>query len=312
VTFVLGLKVRLRAEDARAALDGARLRPLPASRLVLSGCDDFLNLGHLRPCRPRRGRAGSKARYFRLDEGPFLAGVIGLRFVFLLLLRTEGRQSSVASGAFVVLFAGVAADPSTGVLSIGAIVFAVAVAVAVALAFYSPFSWTVDGVAIIFAGTAAGAVWFLWHVVLEHRRQSIFFSLFLPTMILACLGLAVVLSPLKTWDSAGPFLLFLGLLTLLNAPFDWASLGLTRALLRRGLELGEWWPYLLALVDAALAAVIIAALALVMVIGVQAFDELGVHAAASPSCRWTPSSTVSPRIRRPRNIGGPMRFCSRP
>jgi hypothetical protein len=59
-------------------------------------------------------------------------------------------------------------------------------------------------------------------------------------MILACLGLAVVLSPLKTWDSAGPFLLFLGLLTLLNAPFDWASLGLTRALLRRGLELGEW------------------------------------------------------------------------
>ena len=41
-----------------------------------------------------------------------------------------------------------------------------------------------------------------------------------------------------------------GLLTLLNAPFDWASLGLTRALLRRGLELGGWWPYLLALVDA--------------------------------------------------------------
>jgi hypothetical protein len=29
---------------------------------------------------------------------------------------------------------------------------------------------------------------------------------------------------------------------LLNAPFDWASLGLTRALLRRGLELGGWWP----------------------------------------------------------------------
>jgi hypothetical protein len=34
------------------------------------------------------------------------------------------------------------------------------------------------------------------------------------------------------------------------------SLGLTRALLRRGLELGGWWPYLLALVDAALAGVI--------------------------------------------------------
>jgi hypothetical protein len=72
-------------------------------------------------------------------------------------------------------------------------------------------------------------------------------------------------------------LLFLGLLTLLNAPFDCALLGLTRALLRRGLELGGWWPYLLGLVDAALATVITACLALVMVIGVQAFDELAVN-----------------------------------
>jgi hypothetical protein len=40
---------------------------------------------------------------------------------------------------------------------------------------------------------------------------------------------------------ANPMLLFLGLLTLLNAPFVWVSLGLTRALLRWGLELGGWW-----------------------------------------------------------------------
>jgi hypothetical protein len=72
-------------------------------------------------------------------------------------------------------------------------------------------------------------------------------------------------------------LLFLGLLTLINAPFDWASLGLTRALLRRGLELGGWWPYVLAIVDAILAGGIIALLALAMVIGVQAFDHLAEH-----------------------------------
>ena len=96
-------------------------------------------------------------------------------------------------------------------------------------------------------------------------------------MILACLVAADLLSHKETWETVGPLLLFLGLLTLLNAPFDWASLGLTRALLRRGLELGGWWPYLLALVDAALAGVIIALLALTMVIGVQAFDELAVH-----------------------------------
>jgi hypothetical protein len=87
-------------------------------------------------------------------------------------------------------------------------------------------------------------------------------SLFFPAMILACVA------PTSWGAAGGPLVLFLGLLTLLNAPFDWASLGLTRALLRRGLELGGWWPFLLALVDAVLASVIIACLALVMVIGV--------------------------------------------
>jgi hypothetical protein len=97
-------------------------------------------------------------------------------------------------------------------------------------------------------------------------------------MIAACLAGAWLLSASEGWDIAGPLLLFLGLLTLLNAPFDWASLGLTRALLRRGLELKWLWsPYLLALVDAALAAVIIALLAVFMVVFVQAFDKVAVH-----------------------------------
>jgi hypothetical protein len=104
-----------------------------------------------------------------------------------------------------------------------------------------------------------------------------FLSFFVVAMILACFALARPLSSLELWHVTGPLLLFLGLLTLLNAPFDWASLGLTRALLRRGLELGGVWPYFLALVDAALAAGIIVALTLTMVIGVQAFDELAVR-----------------------------------
>lgn len=69
---------------------------------------------------------------------------------------------------------------------------------------------------------------------------------------------------------------------MLNAPFDWASLGLTRALLRRVLELAGWWPYVLALVDALLAAVIVAVLAVAMVIGVQAYDGLAVHGGGAP------------------------------
>lgn len=109
------------------------------------------------------------------------------------------------------------------------------------------------------------------------RWEGIFLSFIFVAMIFACYSAAIWLSSLQVWQILGPLLLFLGLLTLLNALFDWGSLGLTRALLRRGLELGGWWPYGLALVDAGLAAIIIAVLTLVMVIGVQAFDELAVH-----------------------------------
>ena len=73
-------------------------------------------------------------------------------------------------------------------------------------------------------------------------------------------------------------MLFLGLLTLINAPFDWASLGLTRALLHRGLERGGWYPVLYGLVDAVLAACIITLLVIVMVVFVQEFDYLAFHA----------------------------------
>jgi hypothetical protein len=96
-------------------------------------------------------------------------------------------------------------------------------------------------------------------------------------MIALCIGLPAVTASVPHWHDADAMFLFFGLLTLINAPFDWASLGLTRALLRRGLEVGGWWPYLFALIDAALAAVIITVLAATMVVGIQAFDTVAVH-----------------------------------
>jgi hypothetical protein len=122
-------------------------------------------------------------------------------------------------------------------------------------------------------------------ITTKRRWRGCFLAVFLVTMILGCLGAArwFPLGPV-----AGPLLLFLGLLTLLNAPFDWASLGLTRALLRRGLELGGWWPYFLALLDALLAGVIIAMLALTMVIAVQTFDGLVNRSGGKPVLPLTP------------------------
>lgn len=104
--------------------------------------------------------------------------------------------------------------------------------------------------------------------------QGTFQTILVVGLTAVCLIAAATLGTTDDWHISGPLLLFLGLLTLLNAPFDWASLGLTRALLRRGLELGDWWPYPLAFLDALAAAVIIALLTIVCVLGVQTFDTL--------------------------------------
>ncbi|MBV8096457.1 MAG: hypothetical protein JO110_25095 [Acetobacteraceae bacterium] len=121
-----------------------------------------------------------------------------------------------------------------------------------------------------------------------HRWEGVLLFAIVVAMIAVCYSAAVWLGASRLWLILGPVLVFLGLFTLLNAPFDWFSLGLTRALLRRGLELGGWWPYGLALVDACLAAAIIALLALTMVVGVQAFDALAVHGGGKPALPLDP------------------------
>ncbi|MGH6863585.1 MAG: hypothetical protein ACRECN_04835, partial [Methylocella sp.] len=185
---------------------------------------------------------------------------------------------SIGAGAVAFGAAVVAAVAMAGRVA-GAVAVAAAVPTVFGLAFglAGASMSTVAGVVSI-AGTASIGILLLCAFAINRQAQGVFLLFFIPAMILACPAIVTILSRLETtWPYTGPLLLFFGLLTLLNAPFDWASLGLTRALLRRGLELGGWWPYLLALVDACLAGVIIALLALTMVIGVQAFDELATR-----------------------------------
>jgi hypothetical protein len=159
-------------------------------------------------------------------------------------------------------------------------IFAVAVSVGFVQA---PTSGVISFTAI---GIASAFYALNWTAV-KRQRRGVFFIFMLPVMIMIGFAGTYRLASLPGWGIAGPLLLFLGLLTLINAPFDWASLGLTRALLRRGLELGGWWPYLLALVDALAAAVIIAVLAITMVISVQTFDHLAEYS-AGPDARVLP------------------------
>ena len=106
--------------------------------------------------------------------------------------------------------------------------------------------------------------------------------LFTLMMTAVSLAASYFLSSQGGWVITGPLLLFLVLLTFLNAPFDWFSLGLTRGLLRRGIEMGGWWPYLLALADAVAAVAVIAILSCTMVIGIQAFDYMAVLGGGPP------------------------------
>ena len=114
----------------------------------------------------------------------------------------------------------------------------------------------VAGAAVVVAIVMGVAVSRLSTRAIRRQRQGPFIAVWFSVVIPTCLGAAYFSSLSEIWQITGPLVLFLGLLSLLNAPFDWASLGLTRALLRRGLELGGWWPYALALVDAGLAAVV--------------------------------------------------------
>jgi hypothetical protein len=172
-----------------------------------------------------------------------------------------------------------------GVASAGRGAGAVAVAAAVPAVFGLAFGLagaSQSSVASVVGAAAAASISTLVLCVfaIKHQAQGLFLLFFIPAMVLACLAAVKILSPLRTWPYTGPLLLFQGLLTLINAPFNWASIGLTRSLLRRGLELGGWWPYLLGVVNAVLATAIVALLALAMVVAVQAFGELVTHGRA--------------------------------
>jgi hypothetical protein len=119
------------------------------------------------------------------------------------------------------------------------------------------------------------------------KGQAIFLLLFVPTLLLAAFAGAYFLSVLENWKDAGVFLLVLGVLTLVNAPFDWVAIGFTRALLRLGLAPGGRGPYFYALLDAIVAVPLIMLLAFVTIVAVQTFDDIAVLR-AGPQARILP------------------------
>ena len=207
------------------------------------------------------GGAGQAGRALGIGEQP--NGWIRAGVALTIFLQISAViYSFIASGWKSVIAAAVAAAVAVAVAGAGAVAVAVAGA---------------GAGAVFVAGAVAFAVSIAQEWALRRGRSILFNSLFMLVFIISALAAARWLSASPAWHRAGALLLFFGLLTLINAPFDWASLGLTRALLRCGLVLEGWWPVVLSLADTVIASVIVLVLALTMVVGAELFDALAVR-----------------------------------
>ncbi len=136
---------------------------------------------------------------------------------------------------------------------------------------------TMTCAAIGLCASAFGGVGSRWQRLRTRLSFSqVFWWVFLAVSVVFYIALARLLPRSGAWPVVGPILLFYGLLPALNAPFLWFSVGLTRALLWLGIERKGWWPYFYALIDAAIAVLVIVLLVAVMVVGIQTLNLMAV------------------------------------
>jgi hypothetical protein len=195
---------------------------------------------------------------------PVAAAVLGLAIAAAAISGAVSAKIAPGIGAIGGAAVGVIAGASTisGVVaSIVAGVVAVAGVTAVAI-----------------NGRYAAIQFANWLAKIRLIRLSQFYILLTLVYIAICGIYTMYLANTPEWQrTAGPLVLFLPLLTLLNAPFDWFSLGLTRMLLRLGLEKQGWRPYGFALLDALIAVPVVLLLSCVVAVGIQSFDFIALH-----------------------------------
>jgi hypothetical protein len=142
---------------------------------------------------------------------------------------------------------------------------AVAVAVAVAVA---------GAGAVAFPAVAVAKAAEYWE---RRNRLGWFWVAYWPLALAACYGGVIG----AAWAGSGPaafsFLLMFALIPIVNIPFDWASLGLTRALLRRGAEEGAPSPLWLGLLDFLFGLILLGLLAVALIASLQGADAILLH-----------------------------------
>jgi len=214
----------------------------------------------------------------------WLTLALAFMIVVIVAFASAGPFVGAVTIAGIIIGIGIGGGKGVSGLFVVTLLVVLAVTAGVAIVFVSIFAIAhVLAVVVVVAPLVAvgvgftAAFGFLQEISKERGLEGILLAISVLVTFLVCFADAWFLSHLDMWAAFGPMVLFLGLLTLINAPFDWLSLGLTRALMRRGLEREKWWPYLYAAIDALLASIVIALLAMAMVAGVQLFEDLTVH-----------------------------------
>ena len=203
-----------------------------------------------------------------------LALAVAFAFAGTIVVADAQVVTVALTGAVAVAVAHTLAGTGAGFIAVaGVISIAVAVAGAISISVTGAVA-----LVVVFVVAAASTVLFIDDSTRPSNRYGIFLGLWSVALLILCYALAAWLGGSVEWKLSAPLILFLGLLTLVNAPFDWLTIGLTRALLRRGLELGGWWPLLLAIADLMMAAVVIVLLGAAMVVAVDAFNAVTVSA----------------------------------
>ncbi len=185
-----------------------------------------------------------------------LAGGWSIAFIFLL------KDSNLPTGITVVNFASI--TPAIVVFS-----FIVAGANPV-----------VYGAAFLIGSAVVLTITLLQYYLAEHKKFSGFvpvFQIIHLVFIFTLTGwLCASSGKIEFWYVVGPSILILLVLTIVNAPIDWLSLGVTRGLIRKGLELRGWMPALFGLIDLVVATILMVCLTACVLFAVQAFNTMTI------------------------------------
>lgn len=174
------------------------------------------------------------------------AFAVALSFAFTVAVAKTGvvSVSGAVAGSFAVVGSSIGPGTVLGLLTL-TFLFGVASAATVEIA--NRARWVVAAFTAIYLSLIAGFIG-LWPLVSGIDRAP-------------------------EWT----LLLFLGVLPLLNAVFDWLSIGFTRWLLNTGLRKGGWWGLVFALADLIVAVV---ALFMLMIVMIGFLEWLNVLSAA--------------------------------